>query len=47
MIAESAASSDREQRLILIVLECLEAMDRGAPIHRAELLARTPNSRRS
>src|SRR5262245_15383591 len=42
MIAESAASSDREQRLILIVLECLEAMDRGEPIHRADLLARHP-----
>jgi serine/threonine protein kinase/tetratricopeptide (TPR) repeat protein len=40
MIAKSAASSDREQRLSLIVLKCLEAMDRGEPVDRTDLLAR-------
>src|SRR5262245_30287222 len=42
MSADAAASSDRERRLSLIVLECLEAMDRGQPVQRAALLARHP-----
>jgi serine/threonine protein kinase/WD40 repeat protein len=42
MLTNSDNSADREQRLSAIVLACLEALDSGRPLDRAELRVRYP-----
>jgi tetratricopeptide (TPR) repeat protein len=42
MLAESGNGTEREQQLNVIVLSCLEALDRGEALDRQELLAHHP-----